>query len=241
MNRRHFVSLTAAALALPRRLVFATPCESDCTDGAARVAAAFRRAERARVPLVVIVNPAADAGKYARGTAFGELLNHGSDAQLAPLALVEVVVAGMEELRRIVPNQLAGEPWLVVVATDRTPARTTAIDPAVPERGPSKRGRGDPDEDKAVDRRIAVLGGAVAAALPRPEASRVAELAARTRERLVKRAPEGARWAVGSGCGVDVEGEEPDAVDCGMGHVPAKSRRFLYLYAKTPNDRRKSR
>ncbi len=241
MKRRHFVAATAAALALPRRLVFAAPCESDCSDGAARVAAAFRRAERARVPLLVIVNPASDAGKYARGSAFGELLNHGTDAQLAPLALVEVVVAGMEELRRIVPNPLNGEPWMVLVATDRTLAKAIAIDPAVPETAPSKRGRGDPDEDQAADRRIAVLGAALASALPRPPAPRVAELAARSRERLVRRPPEGARWAVGSGCGVDVEGEEADMVDCGMGHVPTKSRRFLYLYAKTPNERHKSR
>jgi len=37
-------------------------------------------------------------------------------------------------------------------------------------------------------------------------------------------------WAVGYGCGVNIEGEAPAMVGCGMGSVPKKSRRFLHLY-----------
>lgn len=41
----------------------------------------------------------------------------------------------------------------------------------------------------------------------------------------------GSYWARASGCGTEVEGVESSSIiGCGMGHVPQKSRRFLYFF-----------
>lgn len=57
-------------------------------------------------------------------------------------------------------------------------------------------------------------------------------LAAAARIRLTDRPLSGAPWARGGGCGTIVEGEEQHhGMACGMGHVPAKSTRFLKFYA----------
>lgn len=51
--------------------------------------------------------------------------------------------------------------------------------------------------------------------------------------RLRRVPPSGSRWAVSSGCGTRIEGETQQVmVACGMGHVPEKSARFLYFFAK---------
>jgi len=46
----------------------------------------------------------------------------------------------------------------------------------------------------------------------------------------------GSKWAQSSGCGEIVEGEESRGIGilCGMGHVPDKSRRFLYFFVRSP-------
>lgn len=47
---------------------------------------------------------------------------------------------------------------------------------------------------------------------------------------LVERAPEGAAWAQATGCGVEIEGQDPSGrFDCGMGYIPEGSRRFLAI------------
>ena len=57
--------------------------------------------------------------------------------------------------------------------------------------------------------------------------------AAEVRRRLVEEPPAGARWANSGGCGVSVEGERSAiAIGCGMGHVPERSRRFLYFFTQ---------
>jgi hypothetical protein len=56
-------------------------------------------------------------------------------------------------------------------------------------------------------------------------------LAEAVRVSLVARRIPGSRWAVGGGCGVHIEGEDPVAVGCGMGHVPRLSRRFLHFFS----------
>ncbi len=216
-------------MVLGPRLVFAEPCERDCTDGAALVAAAFRRAQRGKRPLLVVVIPE-DGKKHDRGRAFGELLNHGGDAHLAPFGAAEVVCATLEDLRRIVPAVPSGRPVAVVVTPHTTPIGVQLVDAALEE------GERDGEDDLA-DQRIAILGGAIRRALRVPAAD-VKRLAAEAREAVVKKPPPGARWASGSGCGERVEGDDhPLMVKCGMGHVPAKSRRFLYLWAKLPSER----
>ena len=46
----------------------------------------------------------------------------------------------------------------------------------------------------------------------------------------------GSKWAHSVGCGEIVEGEESQGIGilCGMGRVPAKSRRFLYFFVRSP-------
>ena len=66
-------------------------------------------------------------------------------------------------------------------------------------------------------------------------------LASAARARLTGVPPAGARWANSYGCGTNVEGDEPVMMGCGMGHVPTKSQRFLYLFAMTPAEERASR
>jgi len=52
--------------------------------------------------------------------------------------------------------------------------------------------------------------------------------------------PSGSHWANHSGCGpATVENMKDDNDDvvgygCGMGHIPSKSSRFLYFFAKSP-------
>jgi len=79
----------------------------------------------ARRPTLVLVIPADDLARWRRGMVFGELLNHGSDADLAPLAMYEVVCATMAEIRRQFPELPKKEdPWLVLI--DRTQANPRA-------------------------------------------------------------------------------------------------------------------
>jgi len=70
--------------------------------------------------------------------------------------------------------------------------------------------------------RTAARACAIAAAL----------LAAAARERYVKKAPRGARWGRTTMCGNEYEEGPSEQVDCGMGHVPEPSRRFLDFYVK---------
>lgn len=68
-------------------------------------------------------------------------------------------------------------------------------------------------------------------------------LAEAARAVLCGRRIPGSAWAQSGGCGVELE-RDPDARDeeeslesivaCGMGHVPAKSSRLLYLFSKKP-------
>jgi hypothetical protein len=81
-----------------------------------------------------------------------------------------------------------------------------------------------PDVDRAA-------GVVLAAAMQATGAARshlFAMLAEAANERLRDHRVPGSRWAHGSGCGTSIEGEPiSDLVACGMGHVPARSARFL--------------
>ncbi|MGE0788223.1 MAG: hypothetical protein AB7S26_21300 [Sandaracinaceae bacterium] len=58
------------------------------------------------------------------------------------------------------------------------------------------------------------------------------DLAMQARERLTQNRVPGSYWASSWGCGIEVEGRDDNAVvGCGMGHVPERSRRFLYWYS----------
>lgn len=92
-----------------------------------------------------------------------------------------------------------------------------------------------------IDRGAAIL---MAAPLPQSgrQKARVAALAAAARARLIKQRVPGSHWAQSHGCGESIEGHEDAGfgIMCGMGHVPAKSSRFLYFYtiAKDPKKNR---
>ncbi|WP_437724803.1 hypothetical protein [Sorangium sp. So ce861] len=249
MKRRHLLGATAAGLAATAwpaflREAFGDGAACDETGKPAasagslvQVSAAFRRARQAKRALLVFVIPADDGARWERGHAFGELLNFGADRDLAPLAGVEVVCATMADLKKLVPSAGDGEPLLVVVRTDKVPVAATQLDVALPSYD-GMRGlvTGNREallkrDDAIAAQRIGALGALLRKGLG-AGADNLEARAASVRARLVKAPPAGAHWAIASGCGIEVEGvEETGLMACGMGHVPSKSRRFLYFFA----------
>jgi hypothetical protein len=177
-------------------------------------------------PLLVLVVPEKDELKWDRGAAFGELLNHGSDAQLAPLTRVDVTAAPSSEF----PDAL-----MVLLAPDHPP-RALHVEP-LPQYEPWHRDNGKPwdqrmrDEDALADKRIAILARALRDALGVP--ADISAAAAEVRARVTHHRVPGSHWAHGSGCGTMIEETPRERLmpACGMGHVPSKSSRFLYFWA----------
>jgi hypothetical protein len=240
MRRRTFLAAmgaSAAAAMWPRLIRNAFADASFDAPGARRTAlglpSAQTRALEANKSLFVIVVPTDDSKKYERGGIWGEYLNHGSAAEIAPLAQVEVACATMADLARLAP-EVEGEPLAVLVHRDGSVE-------TVDGRLPTFRGDGDllggrKDEDDVVDKRIHAVAALVRGALPPVED--VPAAAAQVVKTLRKAPPSGSHWASHSGCGpATVEGMKDDsnvAYGCGMGHLPAKSVRFLYFFAKPP-------
>jgi hypothetical protein len=200
-----------------------------------QLAASFRHAQAASRPLLVLVIPVDDAKKWSRGEAFGELLNHGGDRDLAPLASVEVVCGTMRDLRKLVPTVGVGEPLMVLVQTDRVPAAVRQLDCDL-DPGPSWRSRGDYKDLQRLDeetsnQHIGALGALLRKELG-DDASHAARLAAAVRARITAKPPAGASWAKSQGCGIQIEGDDPVIMGCGMGHTPAKAQRFLYFFTR---------
>jgi hypothetical protein len=157
-------------------------------------------------PTLVLVVPADESERYERGSAFGEWLNHGSDRDLAALALVDVVCA------RASDYGVPGTPLLLLVDG----VRTHQLDGKLP--------KGDKERRE--------LLGAFARKLVPLDGKSAGELARSARERYVKKAPRGARWGRTSMCGAEYEEGPADNVDCGMGSLDEPSRRFLDFYVK---------
>jgi hypothetical protein len=251
MKRRQFLDATIAAgatLLWPTWLKQAFGDPATCgPEGASRVASAaqsaaslsqaFRNARRAGRPLLVIVIPSDDSQKYERGRAWGELLNFGSDEQLAPLSSVDVACATMDALRLVVPSDVTGEPFFAVVSTDATPSSLRGFQVELP--GYEDAWRDDTQtweerthqEDLVSQKRIAALARVLRIALGTATGD-LAARAADVRTRIKNGPPAGAHWARSSGCGMTIEGvEQRLMVACGMGHVPEQSRRFLYFFS----------
>jgi hypothetical protein len=215
--------------------------------------AGLRRSElerKRRGPTLVLIIPEDDDEKWNRGRAFGEWLNHGSDDDLAPLAHVEVVCAYARE----VPSEGASpgdEPLLAWLYRGQVRALDGTL-PAYEDARVAAR-----DDEKVFRARVALLAGLVRDAIGTPPPSEVHARAALVRKRIVDggRPPAGSHWASYSGCGTKVEetpeeieakrrrreaeqraglflGERISVVGCGMGHVPEKSRRFLYFLTR---------
>jgi hypothetical protein len=122
----------------------------------------------------VLVIPSKGDERWRPGQAFGELINHGTPEQLLPFAMVEVVCARMKSLRALVPSVPQGEPLMVLVETDRSPAQARALDVKLDfdfaVRWDKKA------ENALIDARINALAGLLRSAiLEEPHLSRYAE------------------------------------------------------------------
>ncbi len=252
------------------------------------VSEAYRRAHGLGKPLLVLVIPAKDDEKHARGAVFGALLNHGGNGVYLDLSLCELVCANVLEMKRQLPDlKVEGEPLMLLVETAEAKARATPIDPqirydidqawkdgvekvdelvrerldtvaaalreavapsreALVARAALAESRLGPDETKALRAAAASdkppqaesleRGAAIVRAVAEdPDARRpkiLEALAAAAASRATGAAPVGAKWANSSGCGVNIEDEEPVRVGCGMGRVPKLSQRFLWLFTQ---------
>jgi hypothetical protein len=250
MKRRAFLGAAAAGAAmipLARRLAF-----GDITaGGGTRRGPGLSKPAPGEAPLVVLVIPQTDEAKYERGHAFGEWLQHGRPDQLAPLAVARVACAEMAEVRKLATGVPAGEPWIVVVNDD---GRAEALEGALPPRPRAMRGEGDEKgEERVIAGRIAALAkilwsSKVLTARMKTRDVSWAAAGAEVQRRVRAVPPPGSHWARDSMCGYETvenmkpaPGDEMIGVDCGMGHVPAKSARFLYFWTQTPETRARLR
>lgn len=241
MNRRHFLGALGAGFALtaaPRWIQKAFAAEPSSKT---LVFDAYRRARRGRRPLLVFIIPADPAKRWQRGHAIGAFITHATDAQLAPLALCEVVCATAAHVHLLVPGAPAGEPLAMLIDTTAVPATVDAVtvdldNPVtVGGRGGNWQER-EAAANKIVQANIDRIAVAVGDTIERRAGTAKPALAASARARLSDIEIPGARWAHSGGCGTTYEHPDKNApvvaIGCGMGFTPEKSRRFLFLLAK---------
>jgi len=200
----------------------------------ARLSGAWAQAAAGRRPLLVLVVPEDRYVGMDRGERWAELILHGPPRAQALLGQVEVVISGPQALVAFAPGAEDPDAWAWVL-----PADGAAPVPVHVDLEPRRWGRWDPDADPLgeSDARIAAMTEALADALGEVTGG-VDHLPSSTRERLVTRAietlrrpfPAAAAWGVWTGCGSQVEGEEPTMYLCGMGYVHERTRNFLYFY-----------
>lgn len=188
-------------------------------------------------PQLVIVVPADDGQKYRRGEMWGEYLNHGEAAQLAPLSSVDVSCATMAELGPLAKD-VKGEPLAIVFDRDGS---VRALEAKVPEYSQRFDAESWKKDDAIADKRIAAMAKMVAGALPPVPPGDVRAAAASVIRAVREQPPAGSHWANASGCGPatvenmkEDDGDEVVGYGCGMGHIPSKASRFLYFFAKSP-------
>jgi len=157
-------------------------------------------------PTLVLVVPRGESERWERGAAFGELLNHGDDRELAPLALVDVVCARARDFG------VGGDPLMLLVVG----STVHRLDGPLPKGDAGRR---------------AYLGTFARKLVPLDGKS-AGELAKVARERYVKKAPRGARWGRTTMCGAEYDEGPAEVVDCGMGSLDGPARRFLDFYVK---------
>jgi hypothetical protein len=234
MDRRAFIATVGTSLLWPALIRRAFADASFDAPGARKrapgLASARRRALAANKPLFVIVVPANDGEKYLRGGLWGEYLNWGDAAQLAPLARAEVQCATMKELAPLAPD-VKGEPLAVVVNPD---GKAHALAVKVPEHSSSFL---DEEDDPTSARRIDAMASLVRSALGAVAPAQVGAAHAEVVGTLQKAPPSGAHWANATACGMSVEDMKDNNNKgwlCGQAHVPAKASRFLYFFSKSP-------
>lgn len=317
MDRRKFLARASASVvglcSIVERAFAEEPCTPD-DQATARVFSAFRRARRAGKLMLVFVIPSGEdwAERSFRGHAFGEWLNHGTDEQLAPIAMTEIVCASRADVEKVVDVPGRSEPLMILIDPSGDTPSVRLLDVVLPRIDRLSRRSGDWEaiarlEDRTITERIATLAAAVAGAimpdsraldrrvldarraLGNERIQRVRELATQgarlsrrhvsdaaavmiqlahdsdpsdrvrilssvadaVRYDVVEDPPPGTRWATSGGCGGEVEKTRAErakdeearkngqvvidtmmVVGCGMGHVPAKSQRFLDFYTR---------
>jgi hypothetical protein len=192
-------------------------------------------AEKKKILVLVIPDKEITASERSRGLSFGEYLNHGTDADLAPLASAVVVCVRMNDLKEAFGSAPGGDPLMVVVnvasASPTLVPLSAPLSPMPPWGGRGKRVDAGAEE-RVIDGHITTLAGLIRRGLGEPHASEVEAQAAQVRQEIVKSRPPGGQWAKGSGCGVSYE-EGPElrrgGGSCGMGHIPWRSSRFLHF------------
>lgn len=206
---------------------------------------AARRGRDEKKKLLVLVIPENLSLRYERGAIFGEYLNHGSSADLAPLASAVVVCARTADLAAALGVKIEGEPLMLVLDPTLSPPSVAVLDariPPLPDSSDrfSKGGQTTPLIEERINQRIQQVAAVVRQGLGGAPADELEARARTVQASVVKRAPPGGRWGHASGCGVSYEAhedgdEEESGMACGMGFVPARSSRFLdFLVAKTP-------
>ncbi|MCB9690070.1 MAG: hypothetical protein H6735_33825 [Alphaproteobacteria bacterium] len=163
MDVRRRTLLGAALMALTTPGWLGAAFASTSTSTVSELLAAYRRAQQAGRPLLVLVIPEAIEHRYDHGALLGALLNHGDDAVLAALALPEVVCALPSQLAELVPDlTVPADAWAVVVETDAVPARTTVVAGTPPEGARATDGDWaaiEAAEDRALQARMDWLSG----------------------------------------------------------------------------------
>ena len=103
VNRRAVLKLAgagAAAFVLPGDRSWGRALLERSTDPG-ELGRVLKRAREAGKPLLLLVIPREDEGKWVRGLLFGGLLQAGGDGVLADLALCEVACAEMDGVRSL--------------------------------------------------------------------------------------------------------------------------------------------
>jgi len=285
MKRRSFLRGAALGTAAVAGSGWFASAWAAPSNGTLRIFDAYRRARRLQRALLVFVVPVDEMMRYKRGTSLGAYLNHGSDRQLAPLALCEVVCATMTELSELSPATYDAEPSFVLIESVSLPAKPrhssvtlkaatdyengdanadtniSSIAKAIaavvmPGNRVSKSmlAQRDTEAEKAllpvlvntpdkrelskVDRHAAGLMSVALQVKGEVRVAILAGLAASARARIRDKPVPGARWAHAFGCGPTTYEDQPADTNvgylCGMGHVPAKSERFLAFLVDHP-------
>ena len=140
-------------------------------------------------PLLVLVIPADQSLQYRRGHAFGELLNHGNDKQLAALACFDVTCLRIDQMDPSLRGPVGPEPLMLVLDPGADPPvlPLTAPLPDI-ESEPDRWDSGRPDytelerlRESEIDLRITALADLIAGAAEGP---RLAAQACRERQGL---------------------------------------------------------
>lgn len=178
MDRRRFLrsaglGIAATGFALssswPRFLTRAFGDEGSGAEAGPRertveLAEAVARARRDGKPVLVLVVPADENDRYARGRVLGELINHGGAGVLDDLLVCELACATLAEAQRLLPMDVKGDPAMLLVDLDVEGGEflpATSIDLPV---GPGWT-RGEAEDEPTIRARIAAGAAALHAAV----------------------------------------------------------------------------